>query len=123
LLDANRLANSGALQPGRFDNRWAVIPQDFPSAERLLQNGIKGVFVRAASIQQDLAHVLRRYQEKGLALSILTAETEKIERLEVPQPSGFRGLWYRLGVVARLRRNATGGFGAVIPVPSTSSGG
>ena len=79
--------------------------------------------MRAASIQQDLAHVLRRYQEKGLALFILKSEEGQIERLDVPRPSGFHGLWYRLGVLAGLRRNAAGGFGAMIPIPSTSSGG
>jgi hypothetical protein len=123
LLDANRLSNSSAAQPGRFDNRWAVIPQDLPSADHLAQAGIKGVFVRTTSIQQDLAHILRRYQEKGLALFILKSEAEQIERLDVPRPSGFHGLWYRLGVFAGLRRNAAGGFGAMIPVPSTPSGG
>lgn len=123
LVDANRLSNSHLAQPGRFDNRWCVVPQDMPSADRLAQEGIKGVLLCAASVQTDLAHILRRYQEKGLALFIFKTGAEKVERLDVPRPSRFKSIWYRLGVFWGLRRNAAGGFGYRIPIPSTSSGG
>jgi hypothetical protein len=132
LLDADRLSAAGGLYPGRYDNRWAVVPQDFPSASCLLRAGITAVCLAAPAVRDDLAHVLRRYQEAGLRLSsiaptgMLAAPDTPVpspQPLEVPRPRFlFRSAWYRLLVFARLRRNAAGGFGAVVPQPSSHHG-
>lgn len=132
LLDADRLSNAANAIPGRFDNRWAVVPQDFPSANCLQRAGITAVCLVASAVRDDLAHVLRRYQEAGLALSLIGPQAmapqpdtpvSRPQPLAVPRPRFlFRSAWYRLLVLAGLRRNAAGGFGAVVPQPSSHHG-
>jgi hypothetical protein len=41
----------------------------------------------------------------------------------VAKPKRFRSIWYRLLAIAGLRRNSAGGFGSVVPQPSSSGGG
>ena len=40
LLDADRMRPPTPPSPGKFDNRWVVFPQDFPSATLLRAGGI-----------------------------------------------------------------------------------
>ena len=70
LLDADRMQPAVPPSPGKFDNRWVVFPQDFPSATRLRARGVSDVLVIHAgkSVQEDLAHVLLRWQQGGLRL-------------------------------------------------------
>lgn len=126
LLDANRSGGSAFVGPGRFDNRWVVFPQDFPSANFLLANGIRAIVlgqVTSTMPRSDLAHVLLRWQEAGI--QILSCDVRgqlKPEPIHVTRPSNFRSLWYRALVLAGLRRNSAGGFGAIVPEPSQSGG-
>lgn len=126
LLDARRLAQGWNAGPGKFDNRWAVFPQDFPSATFLLSRGIRSVVVAQSNSsppQQDLAHVLLRWQEAGIrVLSVDVRVGGSPEPIVVTRPSRFRSLWYRALVIAGLRRNSAGGFGSIIPQPAQSSG-
>ena len=128
LLDAKRLDPSTAAAPGKFDNRWVVFPQDFPSASFLLSRGIRQVIVLQSDSLQgkprlDLAHVLRRWQEAGLQLYAQDPDGQYgPQPLQVDRPSSFRSLFYRALTLMGLRRNSAGGFGSVIPVPSSSSG-
>lgn len=126
LLDAKRSGGSAVVSPGRFDNRWAVFPQDFPSANFLLAKGIRRVVLGQTSAnapQSDLAHVLLRWQEAGIQiLSCDVRGSLAPTPLQVSRPGHFRSLWYRALVLAGLRRNSAGGFGAVVPEPSQSSG-
>jgi hypothetical protein len=126
LLDTHRSGGSAIVSPGRFDNRWVVFPQDFPSANFLLAHGIRAVLLvqaGATSPQSDLAHVLLRWQEAGLAMwGCDVLNNPKPAALLVQRPGNFRRLWYRALVLAGLRRNSAGGFGAVVPQPSQSSG-
>jgi len=125
MLDAMRMLEGKRFgKPGEYDNRWNVLPQDMPSAAYLLQQGIRKVIVRKSSgqIQTDLSHVLCRYQEQKI--SIMECDDASIPRsITVAKPSAFKSVFYRLGVIVGLRRNSSGGFGAVIPTPSESSGG
>jgi hypothetical protein len=122
LLDAARLASAHAAFPGRYDNRWCVVPQDMPSANRLRGGGIEAVALRAERVQDDLAHVLLRYQQAGLTMRQSLPGGGDLLPLDVPRPSRFRVAWYRILAMAGLHRNATGGFGALIPMPSSSGG-
>jgi len=130
LLDLNRQPFAPPpLSPGRFDNRWVVFPQDFPSATFLQSRGIR----RVALLQEkrlgeqprpDLAHVLRRWQEAGIEIYRQDpAANEPPSPLNVERPSRFRGLVYRALALAGLRRNSAGGFGSIIPQPSSGGGG
>lgn len=124
LLDSRRRPNL-APSPGRFDNRWLVFPQDFPSANFLKSQQISAVLLLQADLlkepQEDLAHVLLRWQEAGLALCVATPENIDSPRpLEVKRPKRFRALWYHALAVIGFRRNSAGGFGSVVPQPSSS---
>ena len=125
LLDNDRLSARSEVAPGQFDNRWLVFAQDFPSANFLRSRGITGVLLIQPHVnrapQEDLAHVLRRWQEDGLLLSVTSAvlgEGTKTQPLQVARPSSFRALWQRAMALIGLRRNGAGGFGSVVPMPS-----
>lgn len=123
LLDSRRKAPV-SFTPGRFDNRWIVFPQDFPSAAFLRRQGItRAVLIQENALsqpQEDLAHVLRRWQEAGLRLFMAAPMTEgEPQPLEVERPSRFRALCYTVLAMAGMRRNSAGGFGSIIPQPSS----
>jgi hypothetical protein len=107
-------------QPGKYDNRWSVFPQDMPSAAFLSKRGIREVIVRSDRIQDDLAHILRRYQEQGIKISM--CDGTEVREITVSKPSRFKSLFYRFGVILGLRRNAAGGFGGIVPEPSSGGG-
>jgi hypothetical protein len=121
-LDANRQDNSGLITPGRFDNRWAVVAQDMPSASRLQLAGFKQVLVFAEKVRDDLAHILLRYQEAGLKIEIAAPMAREPRAIKISRPAWYRHLWYSLMVQAGFRRNSAGGFGAVIPEPNSAGG-
>lgn len=125
LLDSER-GNSLGLDPGRYDNRWVILPQDLPSVTTLLSRGIKDVLlIRWSSPvpDQDLTHVLLRWREGGLPVRGLALESGKVdEAVSLAIPSGFRSLWYAALALMSLRRNSVGGFGSTIPEQTRSSG-
>ncbi|HEX3128460.1 MAG TPA: hypothetical protein VH394_14110 [Thermoanaerobaculia bacterium] len=129
LLDAKRLEPGTPPQPGRFDNRWAVFPQDFPSANFLLSNGIRRVVLLQEERLQDkprtdLAHVLLRWQQGGVEIYIQDPDGNMSPRpIQVEKPSAFRSLFYRTLTLTGLRRSSAGGFGSVIPIPSSGRSG
>ncbi len=127
LLDSKRMSPGVEPKPGQFDNRWVVFPQDFPSASFLSSRGVRRVILlqeTPAPPSADLAHVLFRWQQAGI-----TIQGQDLERggpsqpLQVSRPTWFRSLFYRAITLAGLRRNSAGGFGAVIPVATSSGGG
>jgi hypothetical protein len=123
LLNAERMDHpEGARTPGRYDNRWSVVPQDMPSASFMMDKGIKQVVLVADRIRDDLAHVLRRYQEAGIDLRRTAAINTMPISFTVERPRSYKSVWYRLGVFAGLRRNSAGGFGGIVPQPSSGGG-
>ena len=120
LLDANRM--SEYKYPGVFDNRWCVFPQDMSSADFLINNGIANIIVRAKNIQDDLSHVLCRYQEKNINI-YRCYEDQQPKLIKVHKPSRYKSLKYRLKVILGLRRNSAGGFGGYVPDPSQYDSG
>jgi hypothetical protein len=128
LLDSHRMKPEGSLLPGSFDNRYIILPQDFPSAGFLKAHGItRVVWIRQSSTMtkltngkaEDLAHVLCRWQEAGLALHASDVDARGTEPIRVTRPSQFRSLFYRAFALLGLRRNSAGGFGGIIPQPSS----
>lgn len=120
LLDANRMNGQGK-KPGMFDNRWCVLPQDMPSAAFLRKQGIERIILRTDTIQQDLTHVLKRYQEQGIKI-YHSRSGEVPGEAVIVKPSKFKSIGYRLKAMAGLVRNSAGGFGGKIPEPSSSTG-
>ena len=125
LLDANRMTPPTQPAPGKFDNRWVTLPQDFPSALFLQTHGIQDVIVLRADGStpgQDLLHILRRWQDSGLRIALGDLRRSgDASPFDVPRPSYFRRAWYGLIALMGLRRSEVGGFGA--PIPEESSGG
>lgn len=122
MLDARRMEGSAVVDVRRFDNRWSVLPQDMPSAQMLKEQGISKVILASDRVvREDLAHILRRYQEAGL--TILQSESEgRLTEINVPKPRRFRSLFYRISVLSGLKRNSAGGFGSMVPPTHTGSG-
>jgi hypothetical protein len=122
LLDSGRMAWGGKPTPGQFDNRWVVFPQDFPSAGALRERGIeRAILIHGWSPRpsEDLAHVLRRWQEAGIAIEAKVLQPPgPAVAIEVPRPSLFRSAFYRILTILKLRRHSAGGFGGVVPLAS-----
>jgi hypothetical protein len=125
LIDADRMSPAVPSTPGSYDNRWVVFPQDFPSGTFLRSRGIEDVIVLhdRRGVQEDLAHVLLRWQEAGIRIQAVGPGDTSPRPITVKRPSWFRRAWYRAIVLAGLRRNNAGGFGAVIPVASAGGYG
>ena len=115
LLDANRTAPGQIITERVFDNRWKTFPQDYPSARFLRERGIRRVVLvqdRTGQPQEDLSHVLLRWQEAGISLAVFgTQFGAPPTELRVNRPSHFRALWQRALAVLGLRRGAAGEFG------------
>jgi hypothetical protein len=125
VLDARRLQGQSALS--RFDNRWIVFPQDFPSAARLQASGVRRVRLvqhGRSEPRLDLAHVLLRWQQAGLAIDAVDlAAGEAATPIQVAKPGLFRALGYRVFSAVGLRRNSAGGFGSALPLLPQGGGG
>ena len=113
LLDSRR--TDGVPAPSRYDNRWLTFPQDFPSAGRLQAAGIKRCYLLTdpQRVADDLAHVLRRWQEAGIEIHDATGAFPAL--LDIKKPLWFKQVFYRSLALAGFRPNAFGGFGAIIP--------
>jgi hypothetical protein len=123
LLDSKRMIGAPYLDDMAFDNRWMVFPQDFPSARFLLARKIKKVvFVHdtfRTQPQEDLAHILLRWEEAGVAVESKSARFgEAPVPICVARPQRFRAAWYRALAALGLRRSDAGGFGGYPPAPS-----
>ena len=123
VLDSRRRGVGWTPMPGHFDNRSVSLPTDFPSATFLQSRGVRRVMlVQPAGTgqpQPDLAHTLRRWQEAKLELTLYAIDASAPPQpIDVPKPSWFGHVWHHFLVRARLRRNAMGGFGGFLPVPS-----
>ena len=130
LLDANRnpWAPDKSKDAGKFDNRWLVFPQDFPSAEFLKEHGIAQILLCTAGATRpadDLTHVLLRWQEAGLPIFCALADNDSAATpfpLTVEKPPEYRSWLRRLLVMMKFRHNSAGGFGAIIPEPGSGGG-
>jgi len=126
LLDAQRRGEVAGSLEGRYDNRWIVFPQDFPSATFLQTRGIRDIVLLLAGTlkpAEDLAHVLLRWQQGGMHLMAVDLSGSQMEgNLHLSAPSMFKRCWYRAVALVGLRRSNVGGFGAVVPLQSGSGG-
>lgn len=69
LLDRNRLQRYKA-EAGIYDNSWDIYPQDLPSAEYFLKNGIRRMIVIGDSIAGDLKRILYGFQKKQIEICL-----------------------------------------------------
>jgi len=124
MLDSRRM--KGMPEPKRFDNRWMVFPQDFPSARFLKSKGIqRACLVQNGnrSPQDDLAHILAAWQEQGIELLWDNLQDDVVPQpLQVRKPSFFKSFFYRTFAMMGFKKSSAGGFGMWIPEPSQSTG-
>jgi hypothetical protein len=124
ILDNRRL--KGYAEPGRYDNRWVILPQDFPSSGMLLQHDLRAVMVvqeQQGQPAEDLGHVLKRWQDSGIEIKVLSiTHPSSAMKMQITTPWHFRSFLYRTLVLLGLRRNSAGGFGALVPEPSSGGG-
>jgi hypothetical protein len=121
MLDAPRRSGFGPLVPRRFDNRSVSFPTDFPSANFLLSKGIKRVLLvqtRVDQPQPDLSHTLLRWQQGGIRIDAVGLDSAAPATITIETPNLFRVLWFRTAQMLGLRPQL-GGFGGMIPVPSS----
>ena len=137
MLDSRRM-KAWSKSPGMYDNRWCIFPQDMPSAAFLKKHNIDRVIVRTEltqtffakafyedNIQQDLSHVLYRYQEAGIKIQISCAGNlvarngnDEVKDITISKPPQYKSLFYRISVILGLSRNMAGGFGRQIGNPN-----
>lgn len=114
LLDAERMAAGQLVSERVFDNRWKTFPQDYPSAQFFKEQGIGRVILvqeRTGQPQEDLSHVLLRWQIAGIRLQVYGTMAQGTPcELAVDRPSHFRALWQRALASLGLRRKAFPGF-------------
>jgi hypothetical protein len=117
LLDARRQSLPRPLRSGMLDNRWQVFPEDLPSAQSLEQRGVSRViWVGYGKPQEDLARVLRAWQEARIALEAKDlAIAGPPHPLIVPPTSWWRRLWNRLRSQLGLQGRPRNGFGYIVP--------
>lgn len=70
LIDKNRL-NRLKVEPGIFDNSWDVYPQDLPSADYFLKNGIEKIVVISDSVSKDLKEVFEKFKKKKISICLM----------------------------------------------------
>ncbi len=145
LLDSCRLSRGFHIGRLRvFDNRWAVFPQDVPSAGRFRTAGIKRVLIVTrdrAHLRQDLAEVALTWMQDGMAVWRLALVDDRAQENRSPEiwwkepvgdakPSPFpnqwqlserehRSFWTRLRwyfTRVSLQRSGAGSFGRMIRV-------
>jgi hypothetical protein len=126
LLDSRRNEPETAPAPGVYDNRWIVLPQDFPSGALLASRGIRfATVVRrgGVAVRTDLAHVLRRWQDHGIRTRVIDLGSQAVtDYVDIPKPSFFSMLGYATVALLGLRRSNVGGFGSRIPEQSSGGG-
>lgn len=117
LLDSNRRIARFKPSPGCFDNRSVCFSTDFPSAQLLLEHGIRGAIVvqESTEIADDLLLVLVAWQERGIELLCKNPEdaTAPIP-LVVKRPSFLRLLWRHIRIAFGYRRGELGAFGEIV---------
>ncbi len=151
LIDYDRNP-SAQPRPGEFDNRWVVFPQDFPSATFLKANAISRAVViqpdRSSfftpGLAADLYEVVKRWHAGGIetllrevpvraptgAASDPATQTPATDSSAHTPLTFGRMSRFRLGAAGILalmfalasRRSAGGGFGRIVPFPSSSGG-
>jgi hypothetical protein len=126
ILDSDRMVGKNIPHPGEFDNRWMTFPQDFPSGNYLKESGISKVILVQTNLRQpalDLAQVLMRWQDTGIQIAVIDATNPAFPQpLTVVPPPKYRWFFQRTLALVGLMRNSAGGFGSVIPEPSSGAG-
>ena len=86
LTDSNRL-HQFKMDATLFDNSWDVYPQDIPSADYMLDNGIHKVIIVTNRLARDLKKVLYSYQKKKIEIYV-TQGYDEPNKVRIPRKFG-----------------------------------
>lgn len=84
LLDSNRI-NRYKMNRSVFDNSWDIYPQDIPSPQYLLNNGITKIILRSDTLHKDLSNVLYKYQKNNIEI-LFTNGYETPKQIKIKKP-------------------------------------
>lgn len=65
LTDSNRLTRH-RIDRSIFDNSWDVYPQDLPTHDFFIKNGIDKILIKGPKLNPDLARILYKHQKNGI---------------------------------------------------------
>lgn len=81
LTDENRL-QTFRIDGSIFDNSWDVYPQDLPSENYLLNNGIERIVILGERAARDLKAIFYDYPQKKIAI-YWTDGYDKVKRIKI----------------------------------------
>lgn len=84
LLDSNRL-NRYKMEISVFDNSWDIYPQDIPSADYMINNGIDKIVIVGNTVSRDLKKILYQYQQKKINI-FLKKRYEEMKKIVLHKP-------------------------------------
>lgn len=84
LTDRNRL-NRHKMNVSVFDNSWDVYPQDLPSADYFIENGIRKIIVIGEKVSPDLEKILYGFQKKKIEI-LHTNRYQKPVKVKIRKP-------------------------------------
>lgn len=87
LTDSNRM-NRFKMEDALFDNSWDVYPQDLPTADYFLSQGIRKIVVVGESISKDLKKILYEFQKKKIDI-YLTRRYDTVKKVTL-RPSHYK---------------------------------
>lgn len=67
LLDSNRM-HRFKMEASLYDNSWDIYNQDMPSAEFLLNNGIRQIIIIGDAVSKDLKKILCEFRKKKIKI-------------------------------------------------------
>lgn len=132
VLDARRLGDRKP-KPKDFDNRYYLIESDLPSGQTLVNAGIeKLVYVRllgtVAPVREELDDMNGYLHSVGKQVTTFVAEASPDSWL-LGEPRAFSATIRKTAFSTTkdpafkgFRRNAAGGFGVLVPEPSSGGG-
>ncbi len=84
LLDSNRM-HRFKMEISLFDNSWDLYPQDIPSAEYMLEQGIHKIIIVGDKVSKDLKKILYKFQKKNIQI-LWTNGYETPKKIKIHRP-------------------------------------
>jgi hypothetical protein len=125
-IDRNRAKD--VLHPHELDNRWLIFQEDLPSAEFLIEQGIREILLIQESYGQpaaDLRKILMGYQDKGIAVFVKSSKDIAAPKPIRVLPLGLaHRIGFRLNAFFGIGRSAVSAFGDFLDkIEQSGSGG
>ncbi len=84
LLDSNRMHRL-KMEISLYDNSWDLYPQDIPSAEYMMEQGIHKIIIVGDKVAKDLKKIFYKFQREGIQI-LITDGYEKPKLVKLHRP-------------------------------------